>query len=321
MRILAFVIFIPLQLIWLPISLLAAICVAIHQLGVSRRLGVSQTAIEIINGRWTMDWFGLREDIAARRLAAALPNTSVVGLWLCLLPLWIGSRIAGGPFLYPTLPDPAEAQYANLVPSRTVVFDAVIAAHLEDCEQFVVLGAGLDTRAYGPIKHSALTIFECDQARDQAHKRRYLDKAGIDASHVHFVTLDFAQENWITALLDSDYDPAKRTIFLWEGVTLYLARQSVEHTLSLLKANSAAGSRVIADIYAHSFLKWTKSKAFNWSLELTGEQTGFGLDFTGAAETELHRFVSAQGLSLGRHQFLGANGENGAYVVIAEMVD
>ena len=47
---------------------------------VSKKLGVSFTAIEIINGRWTMDKFDLRKDPATVKLFNVLPNTSALGL-------------------------------------------------------------------------------------------------------------------------------------------------------------------------------------------------------------------------------------------------
>ena len=66
MRVLAILLFVPLQALWLPLSLIGVVLVGYRQLVLSKRLGVSQTAVEILNGRWTMDVFGLREDIAAR---------------------------------------------------------------------------------------------------------------------------------------------------------------------------------------------------------------------------------------------------------------
>ena len=80
--------------------------VAYRQMGVSKKLGISQTAIEILNGRWTMHVFGIRVDEASAKLAAALPNTSVIGLWLALFPLWLKHKMSGRPFLYPKIPEP-----------------------------------------------------------------------------------------------------------------------------------------------------------------------------------------------------------------------
>ncbi|MEP2735818.1 MAG: SAM-dependent methyltransferase [Erythrobacter sp.] len=320
MTFLAYLIFIPLQIVWLPLSLLGVIMVGYRQLAVSKKLGVSQTAVEIINGRWAMEVFGLRRDDAARKLAADIPNNSVRGLWLTLFPLWLTHKILGMQFLYPTLPTPEKAAIANLVPSRTMVFDEIIETHLGDAAQFVVLGAGLDTRAYGTLKQSGVVIYELDQAVDQAHKRKHLVAAKIESSHVRFVEVDFSNGDWISSLLATDYDPEKKTIFLWEGVTLYLSKQAVVATLSALIEHAAIGSVVVADIYAERFVKLTKNKAIRWSLELTGEEIVFGLDCSTDAEQHLGNFVASQGLKLGKHQFLGSNHKNGPFMAVAEMV-
>ena len=320
MTLFAWLVYLPLQILWLPLSLLGVTWVAYKQLVVSSRIGVSQTAVEIINGRWTIDLFGLRSDKAARTLASTIPNNSTGGLWLALFPLWLARQIAGKPFLYPTLPAPEQAGLANLVPSRTIEFDALIAANAEDAAQFVVLGAGLDTRAYGPLNQSELALFELDQKAVQAYKRENVTKAKIDATNVQFIEVDFADPNWISALTASSYDPAKKTIFLWEGVTLYLCETDVRDTLSALKANAAPGSVVIADFYSKRFVKIGRGRVAGALLDATGEGLGLGLDFSGDAQGVLRSFVGAQGLTLGRHQFLGAGNRKGPFIVIAELV-
>lgn len=320
MKFLAYLIFVPLQLIWLPFSLIGVIMVGYRQLVVSKKLGVSQTVVEIINGRWAMDVFGLRRDRAARKLASAIPNNSVGGLWLTLFPLWLTHKILGVQFLYPTLPKPEKAGVANLVPSRTIVFDEFIKANLAEAAQFVVLGAGLDTRAYGTLKQSDVVIYELDQSVDQTHKRKHLAAAKIDSSHVRFVEVDFADRGWINSLLATDYDPFKKTIFLWEGVTLYLSEHAVRATLAALAESSAAGSVVVADIYAERLVKLTKNKAVSWSLELTGEEIVFGLDCSTDAQERLGQFVASQGFRLGRNQFLGGRHKKGPFAAIVEMV-
>lgn len=319
MKLLAYLIFVTLQSVWLPLSVVGAMVVGYRQLVVSRKLGVSQTAVEVINGRWAMDVFGLREDSAARKLAASIPNNSVPGLWLTLFPLWLVHKAMGVQFLYPTLPDPDKAGFANLVPSRTVVFDELIEANLPEAAQLVVLGAGLDTRAYGSLVQSDVVIYELDQTADQSHKRRHLASAKIDAAHVRFVEVDFADPNWINSLLATDYDPAKKTIFLWEGVTLYLSERAVQETLAAVMQNGAAGSVVIADIYAERLVRLTKNKTISWSLQLTDEEIVFGLDCSIDADERLQKFVEVQGLTMGSHQFLGGDHSKGPFAAIVEM--
>ncbi|MAK82985.1 MAG: hypothetical protein CMJ17_14095 [Phenylobacterium sp.] len=101
MKLLAWLIYVPLQIMWLPLSVIGGAWVAYKQIWRSRDLGLSQTAVEIVNGRWTGHVFGLRRDSASYRLAAVLPNNSVIGLRLALFPLWVARTVAGKPILYP----------------------------------------------------------------------------------------------------------------------------------------------------------------------------------------------------------------------------
>ncbi|MEM7134270.1 MAG: class I SAM-dependent methyltransferase [Chloroflexota bacterium] len=220
MSLIALVTFIALQILFIPLAIIGILLVTYKQLWVSRRVGVSQTAVEVINGRWAMDIFGIRQDRATAQLAAALPNDSIFGLWLVLFPLYVYYKISGKNWLYPTVAERGAEGVANLIINRTLYFDEIINKVQYDVEQFVVMGAGFDTRCYGALKEWGLALFELDQSKIQQLKRDCLAKAQIDTSHVHFVEVDFSTELWSQKLLATDYDPQKRTLFLWEGVTL-----------------------------------------------------------------------------------------------------
>ncbi|MEL6858600.1 MAG: SAM-dependent methyltransferase [Pseudomonadota bacterium] len=319
MTLIAWLIFIPLQVVWLPLSILGALLVAYKQLARSKALGLSQTAVEIVNGRWTGHVFGLRADAASYKLAGALPNNSVLGLWITLFPLWVAKSIAGRPILYPQLPEDDVSGLANMVFSRSRRFDALIEHYAKTAEQLVILGAGLDTRAYGPLAQSDLAMFELDKTTTQKAKRRAVERAGLRHDHVHYVEVDFADPTWLDALAASPYDPAKRTVFLWEGVTLYLSEANVGATMTAIKTFAAPGSVVLADFYAHRMLDLARKGAVAKSLEATGESMDFGFDFSGDADTVLSTFAAAQGFSLGPHYFLGAAHKKGAYMVVAAL--
>ena len=79
MKLLSWLVYIPLQILILPISIVGVILVAYRQMLVSKRLAVSQTAIEVFNGRWTLHVFGMRSDPSAAKLGPLLPNTSTLG--------------------------------------------------------------------------------------------------------------------------------------------------------------------------------------------------------------------------------------------------
>lgn len=315
----AWVIYLPLQILWLPFSILGALWVAYKQIARSKALGLSQTAVEIVNGRWTGHVFGLRDDVASYKLAATLPNTSVLGLRITLFPLRIASMIAGKPILYPQLPEDDASGIANMVFSRSRRFDSLLERYAEAAEQLVVLGAGLDTRAYGPLVDKTLTMFELDKKATQQAKRRAVERAKLKRDHVHYVEVDFADPNWINALVASPYDPAKTTIFLWEGVTLYLSEANVRATLAAIKAQAAPGSTVVLDFYGNRMLDLARKGAMAKSLEATGEIMDFGFDFVGDAEGVLSAFVSSVGFRLGPHYFLGSSHKKGAYMVVAAL--
>ena len=319
MTFIAWLIYIPLQILWLPLSILGVVWVAYKQIVRSKALGLSQTAVEIVNGRWTGHVFGLREDDASCKLAGNLPNNSVLGLSLALFPLMVARVIAGKPILYPQLPEDSASGIANMVFSRSRRFDDLIERYADSAAQLVVLGAGLDIRAYGPLAENGLVMFELDKAETQQAKRMAVARAKLSFDHVHYVEIDFTDPHWINALLASAYDPAKTTIFLWEGVTLYLSEANVRATLAAIKANAAPGSAVVLDFYGQRMLDLARKGAMAKTLEATGETMDFGFDFAADSETVLTAFATSAGFHLGSHFFLGSSHKKGAYMVVAAL--
>mgnify|MGYP006084553367 FL=1 len=152
MNILSWIIYVPLQILFLPFVILGVVLVGYKQIVVSKKLGLSMTAIEVINGRWTMHVFGMRKDEATASLAAALPNTSLFGFWLTLFPLWVKYKIFGGVALYPRVPALGAEAIVDLIVERTLYFDRVIERVVEQVDQLVVMGAGYDMRVYGKLQ-------------------------------------------------------------------------------------------------------------------------------------------------------------------------
>ncbi|MEM7532198.1 MAG: SAM-dependent methyltransferase [Chloroflexota bacterium] len=318
----ASLIFIIIQILFLPLTIIGASLVAYKQLATSRKLGISATAVEIINGRWAMDVFGIRKDEPTVKLNRVLPNNSVMGMWFALLPLYLRYRITGKNWLYPTVSKQGDEGLAHLVTVRTLYFDEVITKAKGNIHQFVVMGAGFDTRCYGTLIDSGVACFELDQTNTQQLKIKLLKKAGIDARHVQFAEVDFATENWYEKLAATGYDPTKRTLFLWEGVTLYLSERDVRNTLQDMKANSAAGSIVVADFYALGFVTgdlFPSMKSSLQVLKITDEKFGFGLDFARDHASSLATFVECEGWQMGDTYFMGEKTQKGAWMVVAEL--
>ncbi|MBW2253778.1 MAG: SAM-dependent methyltransferase [Deltaproteobacteria bacterium] len=301
MRLLSWLIFVPLQILWIPVSLVGVVLVAWKQ-------------------SWTMHLFGMREDEATHRLAKVLPNTSTAGLFLTLFPLWVKWKIAGELAIYPRDPVPGAESIAELVTARTARFDGIIDRVLGDVEQFVVMGAGYDTRAFGSFRRDGLTFFELDQEAVQAHKRSMLAEAGVDASSVRFVGVDFSKDDVFARLAEAGFDPTRKTIFLWEGVTLYLSEESVRRTMQQVRENSPGGSVLLADLYGDRLVDMMKSRAGAAALAWTDEGAGFGLPLAEDWEGRLAAFVQSESLRVGEAWFLGSSSEKGPFAVVVEMI-
>jgi methyltransferase (TIGR00027 family) len=287
---------------------------------VSKRLGVSQTGIEVLNGRWTMHVFGIRKDLAAAQLASVMPNTSIFGLWLVLLPLWVKYRMSGSYFGYPRVPEEGAEGIADIVVARTLYFDRIIERVSGDMEQFVVMGAGYDTRAYGTLKRRGLAFFELDQRATQQLKIQGLHRAGIDTSDVTFVEVDFSLESAFEKLRESGYDPGKKTLFLWEGVTLYLNEVDVRKTLQDIRGHAASGSVVAADFYGERMIRAGSGSVGRKALEYTNEGFGFGLPFATDFEDSLKDFLDSEGIEQGESYFMGRSSAKGPFMVVVELV-
>jgi hypothetical protein len=120
LQLLSFLAFLALQVVFFPMAVVGVVLIAYKQMVISKRLGVSQTGIEVLNGRWTMHIFEMRSDDATVHLAQVLPNTSTFGLWLCLVPLWVKYKISGTYFGYPRIADEGAERVADLVIARTL---------------------------------------------------------------------------------------------------------------------------------------------------------------------------------------------------------
>jgi methyltransferase (TIGR00027 family) len=116
-------------------------------------------------------------------------------------------------------------------------------------QQYVILGAGLDTFAFRkPEMLSELQVFEVDHPITQADKRRRIAERGwAEPAALHWIPVDFAKQSFAAALKESAYDPVKRSLFSWLGVTFYLTREQVFATLRDIAQVAPSGSSIIFD--------------------------------------------------------------------------
>lgn len=129
---------------------------------------------------------------------------------------------------------------------RTAAIDAALLAAVEaGAAQLVVLGAGLDGRAWRLDALRNLVVFEVDHPATQADKQRRTAGRPARAAEVRFVAVDFERDSLAARLAEAGHQPDRPTAWIWEGVTPYLHPPAIEATLTDVGARSAPGSRLM----------------------------------------------------------------------------
>src|SRR5207249_5178463 len=123
--------------------------------------------------------------------------------------------------------------------------------------QVVILGAGFDTRAYrfaDLLRNKK--VFEVDYRSTQEVKKRRLAEASIPTpAHVHFAEIDFKKDVLRDVLGNAGYQPADKTFFIWEGVSMYLTEDAVHETLRTISRYSAPGSSLVMDFAGRAMIE------------------------------------------------------------------
>nr|WP_166641406.1 SAM-dependent methyltransferase [Amycolatopsis sp. SID8362] len=113
-------------------------------------------------------------------------------------------------------------------------------------DQYVILGAGLDSFAYR-TPAGRFRVFEVDHPATQVVKRELLAATGIaEPPSVTFVAADFEADPLRERLVQSGLDPFRPVFVSWLGVTMYLTREAIAATLTDL-GRFAPGSEIVAD--------------------------------------------------------------------------
>jgi methyltransferase (TIGR00027 family) len=299
-----------LNILMFPVTLIGYIIWIVKGVLMPNRSGVSSTAQGPLTARFGQHEVGLRRDEAAARLMRVLPAVPPVARQMVFGPILLANRLTGylpRAFRYPFEGEVGEAAEAS---ARQAFLDQVVERALPHVSQFVILGAGFDTRAYRLPPGASVRAFEVDTPKTQAVKRAMLQKAGVDAAHITFVPADFEKEDWLARLVESGFDPSRPTLFLWEGVMMYLDRASVQDTFRKI-AGSARGSIVAFDYFTTEPLVSMKPywRFARVSTKAAGEPLTFGIDSTPPSRERLAEFLRACGLTLEQHQTLGKDTE------------
>ncbi|OBK09906.1 SAM-dependent methyltransferase [Mycobacterium asiaticum] len=146
--------------------------------------------------------------------------------------------------------------WANLACRKRFIGDKLAEA-ADQIDAVVILGAGLDTRAYQLNRRIRRPVFEVDLPVNVARKaktvRRVLGELPLS---VRLVALNFEQDDLLTALAEHGYRTDYRVFLIWEGVTQYLTEDAVRTTLDGLRP-TAPGSHMVFSYVRRDFIDGT----------------------------------------------------------------
>jgi methyltransferase (TIGR00027 family) len=182
------------------------------------------------------------DDLASAFLPTKLRWLVAATRWRLLRRLMIGASERSGPGLW-----------TNLACRKRYIDDKLFES-IGSIDAVVVLGAGLDSRAYRLARKSPIPVFEVDLpvniARKEATVRRVL---GAPPASVHLVPVDFEANDLAAILARHGYNAGDRTFFIWEGVTQYLTADAVRAVLEFL-ARAGSGSRLVFTYVREDFI-------------------------------------------------------------------
>src|SRR6185437_13157625 len=112
---------------------------------------------------------------------------------------------------------------ASIVARSRFIEDLIIEESKLGMNQYVILGAGLDTFVQRrPGIASELQVYEIDQVETLAWKKHRLVELGFDLpNNLHYVPVNFEISSWWEKLTEAGFDIKKPAVVACTGVSLY----------------------------------------------------------------------------------------------------
>ena len=142
---------------------------------------------------------------------------------------------------------------------------ALKAAVLTGTEQYVMLGAGLDTFAFRETEFlSKHRVFEVDHPLTQKDKIERITRTGWTIQdNLTFVPVDFTKNNVAERLIAGGFDPSMKSFFSWLGVIYYLSAEAIDTMLAALSGLCADGSTFVFDYPDENFFDAPEKRVQN----------------------------------------------------------
>lgn len=183
--------------------------------------------------------------------------------------------------------------------ARTKYIDEIFKNLDSSFEQVLIFGAGFDSRVIRfSEKLKKSKIYEVDSPITQKAKMERFKKMNIEfPSNLKFVSIDFLKEKLEDKLKEAGFLKSKKSLFLLEGLTMYLDQKSIDQTFKILGKFSKKGSLIVFDYVYLSVLSGKDivygSKKVLESTEKVGEKWMFGIE-----KGKINKFLGKYGFEL-----------------------
>ena len=138
--------------------------------------------------------------------------------------------------------------------ARTKYIDRIFKeSMINNVDQILIFGAGFDSRAIRFKKINCRTkIYELDTYHTQTAKIMQFRKKNITLpDNTVYIPINFNIDSVSEKLIANYFKPEKSTLFLMEGIIMYLNKQAVDTLFKTIYQLAPSGSRIIFDyIYA-----------------------------------------------------------------------
>ena len=168
-------------------------------------------------------------------------GASIIKLLGHKISVWLGDKIVPG-------------MHEHLICRTRFIDDLIEESTSAGIEQYVILGAGYDSRAYRLKLPPKLKIFEVDQPEVQGIKRLKLPKSISNRKNIIYVSIDFNNQSLKEQLLDAGFDKSKSTIYTLEGVSQYIPKEALSSTLKELGSLNVNSNSKIFISYVNKLL-------------------------------------------------------------------
>jgi methyltransferase (TIGR00027 family) len=187
--------------------------------------------------------------------------------------------------------------------ARTKYIDSLFMDALgQGFDQIVIFGAGFDSRAqrFNHLYRST-RIFELDAPITQGEKlNAFKEKHIMIPENLIYVPINFMQESLAEKLTKAGFEKGRKSLFLLEGVTMYLSDDAIDKTFTFIRDVAGKGSWVVFDyIYAGVLRQENKyygEKDILKTVAKAGEAWSFALE-----EGEIESFLRKYDFNLKNH--------------------